>query len=202
MKSLQSKFMSNSFKESARLFLNKNKKIQNDDSISKNRRIYSKTFLKNINKSRTLKKLSKNQKSINKIKIWNRFVKSINNSIINNSLQITSHKLILRNAYIHFIDNINSSFTKSEGTSKLKDIYKKYLAQKLIDTLIISSKTKSIMDDIYTLYETKLKKKIFNEYKKRYLDKIKFSMLSCRYKEYLVLTSMNKFSIAMKKAHS
>ena len=202
MKSLKGKFISNSFKESARLFLNKNKKTNIDDSISKNRRIYSKTFFKQINKSRILTKLSKRQKSINKIKIWNRFVKSINNSIIINSLQITSHKLILRNAYIHFIDNINSSFTKSEGSSKLNSIYKKYLAQKLIDTLIISSKTKSIMDDIYTLYETKLKKKIFNEYKKRYLDNIKFSMLSCRYKEYLVLTSMNKFSIAMKKAHS
>ena len=86
MKSLKGKFISNSFKESARLFLNKNKKTNIDDSISKNRRIYSKTFFKQINKSRILTKLSKRQKSINKIKIWNRFVKSINNSIIINTL--------------------------------------------------------------------------------------------------------------------
>ena len=140
-----------------------------------------------------------NYYSIFKIKLWNQFIRNINGSIITRSLKTAKNQMLARNAYISFFEKFDSSSLEKEN--KLRDLAKKYYITKLFDCLVISSKTKSLMDKIEVFHHIKLKKKIFHEYRKRYYDKIKFSFLAGRFNQYLIISSFNKFYLKMKKGN-
>lgn len=198
---LINKFRKRSIEETAKLFLKKKKNKKNHLFSSKKRKIYGKMYIKKIVSIVKQKHKIGNYYSIFKIKLWNRFIRNINGSIITKSLKTARNQMLARNAYISFFEKFDSSSLEKENEKKLRDLAKQYYTTKLFDCLLISSKTKSLMDKIEVFHRIKLKKKIFHEYRKRYYDKIKFSFLAGRFNQYLIISSFNKFYLKMKKGN-
>ena len=63
----------------------------------------------------------------------------------------------------------------------------------------VNYKMNNILQRVDQYYATKIKKIFFSTLKKRYQDTIKFSMLSLRFNEYLIISSFNCFLGTIKK---
>lgn len=196
---LINKFRQKSIEETAKLFLKKKKNAKNIVFTTKQRKIYEKIFIKKIKSIVSKKKKIGNYQSMLKIKLWNRFIRNINGSIITRSLKAAKNQMKARNSYISFFEKFDNSTLEKENEKKIKQLAKKYYITKLLDCLVISSKTKSLMDKIEVFHHIKLKKKIFHEFRKRYYDRIKYSFLAGRFNQYLIISSFNKFYLKMKK---
>ena len=130
---------------------------------------------------------------------FNLFIKNINNLIINNSLKFVSKKLLKKKLFDNFLNNINNKKEQNSLILNLNNISKKFYLNTYLTALDICLKSKNLNDSISELNKTKIKKKIFNQFKKYYLDKIKYNMLTCRYKEYLFYMSIKKMLIKYNK---
>ena len=78
-------------------------------------------------------------------------------------------------------------------------IYKKFYLKKYLEGLNASYKMKLIDNKVDDYYKTKRKKNFLNMLKKEYQNSIKYSMLSLRFNEYLIISTFNNFFKAINK---
>lgn len=187
-----------------KLFKKKKNNDTNEIKIkydSKPIKIFGKNFINRLLKEHRIKKSFNKYFNIHFIKIYQTFVKNINYKIINNSLKIVSKQIKIRNIYYNFLDEINKKFAKRVKYKRIKSISKKLIGKKFFNIIILTNKMKNLSDSLFGLYKARQKKKCFYELKKRYLDKIKYSMLACRFNEYLIFSSLKKITIEYSKRH-
>ena len=118
--------------------------------------------------------------------------------------KIRKGKLLI-NKYI-IQSNFNKLFEKGRLNTSIKNkkkslsiIYKKFYLKKYLESLNVSYKMKLIDNKVDDYYKTKRKKNFFNVLKKEYQNSIKFSMLSLRFNEYLIISTFNNFFKAINK---
>ena len=159
-------------------------------------KLRKRNFIKSI-KNKTLKKKYDNLIYLKHDKIFSFAIGIINLKIkCNVELKLKSKFLKKKNIKQYFnifkkraiISNKNNKKFCSINIIKRKLYYKKYL-----EAINICYKMKNIDKRVDEYYITKRKKNFFNILKKRYQDSIKFSMLSLRFNEYLIISSFNCF---------
>ena len=120
-----------------------------------------------------------------------------NYKIITNTLLI--NKYVLKSNYNDFI-RINKYFISIKKRKKnITNIHKTFYQKKYLEALKVCYKMKLIDNKVDDYYKTKRKKNFLNILKKRYQNSIKFSMLSLRFNEYLIISTFNNFFKAINK---
>ena len=130
---------------------------------------------------------------------FNIFKKRIISNIKIRKSIATINKYILKKNYNKFI-GINKSIISIKKKKKfLSIIHKKLYLKKYLESLNACYKMKLIDNKVDDYYITKRKKIFFNILKKRYQNSIKYSMLSLRFNEYLIISAFNSFFKAINK---
>ena len=153
----------------------KNKSINGLRSKSKSFQIKMAKKYFNIFKQRA--------KSNNKLKT--------NTKLINKYLYTMNYKKFIE------INLFNISIKKK--MKALSSMHKTIYLKKYIRGIDICFKMKLIDKKVDDYYKTKRKKNFLNILKKRYQNSIKYSMLSLRFNEYLIISSFNSFFRAINK---
>ena len=137
-----------------------------------------------------------------KKKFFNTFKnRAIYNYKINNKKE-KIHKYLLKEKYNMFTKEIKNNLTNDKKLFYLYNIQKKIYLKKYLEAIIICYKMNNIYKRVDEYYITKRKKNFFNILKKRYQDIIKYSMLTIRFNEYLIISSFNSFLGVINKKHN
>ena len=132
-----------------------------------------------------------------KMKITKKYYNIFKKRVIVNS-KITSsfllfNKYILKSNYKKFVGINNYNITIKKETILISNMYKTFYLKKYLEGLNMCYKMKLIDNKVDDYYKTKRKKIFLNVLKKRYQNSIKFSMLSLRFNEYLIISTFNSF---------
>ena len=113
------------------------------------------------------------------------------------------NKNLLKFNYNIFIKEINIKLLNNKKLFLVYSIQRKILFKKYLEAINISHKMNNIYKRVDEYYITKRKKCFLNILKKRYQDSIKYSMLSIRFNDYLIISTFNRFlGVANKKSNS
>ena len=130
----------------------------------------------------------------NKIKF---FFNLFKNRAITNYKFNTSKKILNKNLLKIYYNTFNKGIKQKLSNNKklflAYGIQKKILIKKYLEAINIAYKMDNIYNRIDEYYITKRKKCFLNILKKRYQDSIKYSMLSIRFNDYLIISTFNGF---------
>jgi len=138
-------------------------------------------------------KLKKNAWKKKKMKNFFKIFKNraIENNIINKKKE-KIQRYIMNYNYNLFIQGIKYKITNDKKVLGVNIIRKKFYFKKYLEAISVSYKKSSIDNRVDEYYRFKRKKNFLNILKKRYQDSIKYSMLSLRFNEYLIITTFNR----------
>ena len=138
-------------------------------------------------------KLKKNAWKKKKMKNFFKIFKNraIENNIINKKKE-KIQRYIMNYNYNLFIQGIKYKITIDKKVLGVNIIRKKFYFKKYLEAISVSYKKSSIDNRVDEYYRFKRKKNFLNILKKRYQDSIKYSMLSLRFNEYLIITTFNR----------
>lgn len=138
-------------------------------------------------------KLKKNAWKKKKMKNFFKIFKNraIENNIINKKKE-KIQRYIMNYNYNLFIQGIKYKITNDKKVLGVNIIRKKFYFKKYLEAISVSYKKSSIDNRVDEYYKYKRKKNFLNILKKRYQDSIKYSMLSLRFNEYLIITTFNR----------
>ena len=138
-------------------------------------------------------KLKKNAWKKKKMKnFFKNFKKrAIENNIINKKRE-KIHRYIMNYNYNLFIHRIKYKITNDKKVLSINIIRKKFYLKKYLEAINVSYKKTSIDNRVDEYYKFKRKKNFLNILKKRYQDSIKYSMLSLRFNDYLIISTFNR----------
>ena len=117
--------------------------------------------------------------------------KAIENNIINKKRE-KIHRYIMNYNYNLFIHRIKYKITNDKKVLSINIIRKKFYFKKYLEAINVSYKKSSIDNRVDEYYKFKRKKNFLNILKKRYQDSIKYSMLSLRFNDYLIISTFNR----------
>ena len=123
-------------------------------------------------------------------------------TISDNKIKTNTHlinKYILTLNYNKFIERNKNIISIKKKSNLLSNIQKKFYLKKYIESLNICYKMKLIDNKVDDYYKTKRKKNFLNILKKKYQNSIKYTMLSMRFNEYLIISTFNSFFRAINK---
>ena len=169
------------------------KKEQFNNNLIKIKKIYA---IKNIKKIIVKKKYNK-LIYLKHDKIFSYAIGIINLKIKCN-VELKLKSKYIKNKNMKNIFNLfkKRAITNNDNNKKLcsiNNIKRKFYFKKYIEAFNVCHKKNNINKKVDEYYISKRKKNFFNILKKRYQDSIKFSMLSLRFNEYLVISSFNCF---------
>lgn len=127
--------------------------------------------------------------------------KAIYDYKINNNKKAIN-KYFLKKNYITLTKNIKTNLLNNKKLISVCNIHKKMIRKKYLEAINVCFRMNNIYKSIYEYYITKRKKNFFNILKKRYQDSIKYSMLSIRFNEYLIISTFNCFLGVISKAQN
>ena len=138
-------------------------------------------------------KLKKNEWKKKKMKNFFKIFKSraIENNMINKKRE-KIQRYIMNYNYNLFIQGIKIKISNDKKVLSVNIIRKKFYLKKYLEAINISYKKSSIDNRVDEYYKFKRKKNFLNILKKRYQDSIKYSMLSLRFNEYLIISTFNR----------
>ena len=131
----------------------------------------------------------KKKKTKNFFKIFKK--RAIENNIINKKRE-KMHRYIMNYNYNLFIQGIKYKISNDKKVLSVNIIRKKFYFKKYIEAINVCYKKSSIDNRVDQYYKFKRKKNFLNILKKRYQDSIKYSMLSLRFNEYLIISTFNR----------
>ena len=114
-----------------------------------------------------------------------------NNKIRKGKLLI--NKYIIQSNFNKLVDRSRLNISIKNKKKSLSIINKKFYLKKYFEGLNVCYKMKLIDNKVDDYYKTKRKKNFLNILKKEYQNSIKFSMLSLRFNEYLIISAFNNF---------
>mgnify|MGYP006873032963 CR=1 FL=1 len=117
--------------------------------------------------------------------------RAISNNIINKKKE-KIHRYIMNYNYNSFIQGIKYKISDDKKVSGVNIIRRKFYFKKYLEAINICYKMSSIDNRVDEYYIFKRKKIFLNILKKRYQDSIKYSMLSLRFNEYLIISTFNR----------
>ena len=123
-------------------------------------------------------------------------------AIYNNKIQkgkFLINKYIMQTNLNKLLERARLNISIKKKKKSLSIIYKKFYLKKYLEGLNISYKMKLIDNKVDDYYKTKRKKNFLIILKKEYQNSIKFSMLSLRFNEYLIISTFNNFFKAINK---
>ena len=120
-----------------------------------------------------------------------------NNRIRTNTSKI--NKYILKANYNKFIERNKLIISFKKKMKTLSIIYKKLYIKKYLESLNVCYKMKFLDNKVDDYYKTKRKKQFLSVLKNKYQNSIKYSMLSLRFNEYLIISTFNSFFRAINK---
>jgi hypothetical protein len=138
-------------------------------------------------------KLKQNEWKKKKMKNFFKVFKSraIENNILNKKTE-KIQRYIMNYNYCLFIHGIKYKISSDKKVLSVNIIRKKFYFKKYLEAINVSYKKSSIDNRVDEYYKFKRKKNFLNILKKRYQDSIKYSMLSLRFNEYLIISTFNR----------
>ena len=118
--------------------------------------------------------------------------RAISNYKINSKKQ-KLNKFLLKHNFNIFIKEVKLNLLQNKKMLLVSNIQKKLIKKKYLEAINICYKMDNIYKRVDEYYATKRKKNYYYILKKRYQDSIKYSMLSIRFNEYLIISSFNSF---------
>ena len=146
-----------------------------------------------------LKSKSKKYKQKKAKEYFNLFKhRAISNSQIRKNTSIIN-KYILKLNYNKFIERNKLIISIKKKMKILSIIHRRFYMKKYLESLNVCYKMKFLDNKVDDYYKTKRKKNFLNVLKNKYQNSIKFSMLSLRFNEYLIISTFNSFFRAINK---